>query len=108
MKQNFPVIKSQSWTFVKSDLQLQSLYSYPHDITVCSRRLEVLKPENVDWNNCIYFCMIRFYIACLDIGLGDWATLLMVTTYLKCSKWENGKIQNFPGQGKDFCDVNAT
>ena len=33
--------------------------------------------------------MIGFYISCLDIGLGAWAPLFMVKTYLKCSKWEN-------------------
>lgn len=47
MKQSSPIIKSQSWTFVKSDLQLQSVYSYPHDIAVLSRRLEVLKPKTL-------------------------------------------------------------
>ena len=47
MKQSSPVIKSQSWTFVKSDLQLQSVYIYPHDIAVLARRLEVLKPKTL-------------------------------------------------------------
>ena len=47
MKQSSPIIKSQSWTFVKSVLQLQSVYSYPQDTAVSSRRLEVFKPKTL-------------------------------------------------------------